>query len=174
MKKKIIFRKEEEERKRENSNERSERETRAVTSSVTTPQSCEMSGLADELLADLEDLSDAEYDTPPSNDVHMSDVEDTDAKNDADRDLVAAVGLVLEGGIRPADELDAEEVQRMQLGSIADVSKVARLEGSKRMTDILKASRVICDTFISSCCLGSGKVSSQSKLCRIYRSTRSS
>ncbi|ETW84547.1 hypothetical protein HETIRDRAFT_473222 [Heterobasidion irregulare TC 32-1] len=49
-----------------------------------------------------------------------------------------AGGLVLEGGVKPAEELDAEEVQRMELGGIDDVTKVAKLEGSKRMADILK------------------------------------
>ncbi|KAF5333081.1 hypothetical protein D9611_002310 [Ephemerocybe angulata] len=46
--------------------------------------------------------------------------------------------LVLEGGMRPADELDAEDVQQMELGGIEDVTKVAKLEGSKRMSEILK------------------------------------
>ncbi|KAG2124629.1 hypothetical protein DEU56DRAFT_963469, partial [Suillus clintonianus] len=46
--------------------------------------------------------------------------------------------LVLEGGIIPADELDAEDVQQMDLGGIEDVSSIAKLEGSKRMADILK------------------------------------
>jgi U4/U6 small nuclear ribonucleoprotein PRP31 len=138
--------------------------------------------LADELLADLEDLSDLEYDAPPSNEVHdMSDVQDSDddGKMDDDREQpVGAVGLVLEGGIRPADELDAQEVQRMQLGSVEDVSKVAKLEGSKRMTDILKASETprhsLSFPLFSSLCLGSRKVSSQPKPRRIHRSPRSS
>jgi hypothetical protein len=45
--------------------------------------------------------------------------------------------LILEGGVKPAEELDAEEVQRMELGTVDDVRKVARLEGSRRMTEIL-------------------------------------
>ena len=50
-----------------------------------------------------------------------------------------AVGsLVLDGGIKPAEELDAEEVQRMELGKVEDVRKVAKLYGSKRMNDIVK------------------------------------
>ena len=52
----------------------------------------------------------------------------------------AVGGLVLEGGIRPAEELDAEEVQRMELGQVEDVRKVAKLYGSKRMNDILRVS----------------------------------
>lgn len=45
--------------------------------------------------------------------------------------------LVLEGGIKPADELDVEDVQQMELGSVEDVTKIAKLYGSKRMNDIL-------------------------------------
>ncbi len=51
--------------------------------------------------------------------------------------------MVLEGGVKPADELDAEEVQRMELGAVDDVRKVARLEGSRRMTEILS----VCSLF---------------------------
>ncbi|EJD00962.1 Nop domain-containing protein [Fomitiporia mediterranea MF3/22] len=50
----------------------------------------------------------------------------------------AGTGLVLEGGVRPAAELDAEEVQQLELAGVEDVRKVAKLEGTKRMTDILK------------------------------------
>jgi U4/U6 small nuclear ribonucleoprotein PRP31 len=46
--------------------------------------------------------------------------------------------MVLEGGVKPADELDAEDVQKMELSGVEDVRKVAKLEGSKRMTDIIK------------------------------------
>lgn len=116
-----------------------------------------MSGLADELLADLEGLSGDEEDEiqpSPSNGVKrkaldddaMSDKsEDDDDDNDAggqeamgaDGKPIQVGGLVLEGGIKPADELDAEDVQRMELGAIQDVTKIAKLEGSKRMNDIL-------------------------------------
>jgi len=41
--------------------------------------------------------------------------------------------------VRPADEFDAEEVERMELGSIENVRSVAKLEGSKRMAEIIKA-----------------------------------
>jgi U4/U6 small nuclear ribonucleoprotein PRP31 len=118
-----------------------------------------MSGLADELLADLDGLSDGGEDyqeekndtstSPaagsPSNGVkrkaenlgsddEMSDYEEQE--EGADQQEIG--GLVLEGGVKPAEELDAEEVQRMELGGIADVSKIAKLEGSKKMVDILK------------------------------------
>ena len=115
-----------------------------------------MSGLADELLADLEGLSDGEEEqqeeqdqpeagpstsnglkrkAPADEDEEMSGGEGEG--NEADQKQ--AVGsLVLEGGMKPAEELDAEEVQRMELGGVEDVRKVAKLYGSKRMNDILK------------------------------------
>lgn len=116
-----------------------------------------MSGLADELLADIDDLSDGgaeEYEEPapiaaPStnngtNGLKRKAAEDADmseAEEDVEGEGVEADetgGLVLEGGMKPADELDAEDVQQMNLGGIQDVDSVAKLEGSKRMADILK------------------------------------
>ncbi|KAA1466266.1 Nop domain-containing protein [Dentipellis sp. KUC8613] len=112
-----------------------------------------MSGLADELLADLDGLSDdgeeykeeePEASSAPSNglkrkastsDIEMSGGEEEGAEQAEGKEVG---GLVLEGGVRPAEELDAEEVQRMELGGIDDVTKIAKLEGSKRMADILK------------------------------------
>jgi U4/U6 small nuclear ribonucleoprotein PRP31 len=35
---------------------------------------------------------------------------------------------VLEGSIKPADELDAEDVQQMQLGGVEDVRKNCKVE----------------------------------------------
>jgi U4/U6 small nuclear ribonucleoprotein PRP31 len=110
-----------------------------------------MSGLADELLADLEGLSDEEGEDyrhgedmsgpstlkrRASSDAEMSDGGEAEAEEEVD----IQVGLVLEGGIKPADELDKEDVQRMELGNVEDVSKVAKLDGSRRMIDTLKAS----------------------------------
>lgn len=113
-----------------------------------------MSGLADELLADIDDLSDdgAEESATPAapstsngtNGLKRKAVEDADmseAEEDAEGEEAEADetgGLVLEGGMKPADELDAEDVQQMDLGGIEDVDSVAKLEGSKRMADILK------------------------------------
>ncbi|KAI0770754.1 hypothetical protein BC629DRAFT_1291862 [Irpex lacteus] len=119
-----------------------------------------MSGLADELLADLDGLSEGEEDyqeepeqdqagpstsngtsngtkrkAPGDEDDDMSEGED---EAGAGEDGKGEVGLVLEGGVKPAEELDAEEVQRMELGNVEDVRKVAKLYGSKRMNDTLK------------------------------------
>jgi hypothetical protein len=117
-----------------------------------------MSALADELLADLEGLSegedeykeeeqDAQAEAGPSNGLkRKAPVEEDEdevmsegGEEAGGEDNKKAIGsLVLEGGIKPAEELDAEEVQRMELGAVEDVRKVAKLYGSKRMNDILK------------------------------------
>lgn len=132
--------------------------TSSLTS--TTRTHIEMSGLADELLADLDGLSEGEEDyqeepeqnqagpstsngtsngtkrkAPGDEDDDMSEGED---EAGAGEDGKGEVGLVLEGGVKPAEELDAEEVQRMELGNVEDVRKVAKLYGSKRMNDTLK------------------------------------
>lgn len=106
-----------------------------------------MSGLADELLADLEDHSGGEEQEEQNalkrkavdSDHDMSAEDDDDDQPDGPDGKRLEVGaLVLEGGIKPAEELDVEDVQRMELGAIEDVNKIAKLEGSKRMSDILK------------------------------------
>jgi U4/U6 small nuclear ribonucleoprotein PRP31 len=103
-----------------------------------------MSGLADELLADLEggeeqEESNALKRKAVDSDHEMSAEDDDDEQPDGPDGKHLEVGaLVLEGGIKPAEELDVEDVQRMELGAIEDVNKIAKLEGSKRMSDILK------------------------------------
>ncbi|KAH0587330.1 hypothetical protein H2248_006130 [Termitomyces sp. 'cryptogamus'] len=114
-----------------------------------------MTSLGDDLLADLEDLSDDNQDyeesetspnvpgpntlkrKAPNDDLRMSDDEDGEDDEGDEGDDQEIGGLVLEGGVKPAEELDAEDVQQMELGNIVDVTKIAKLEGSKRMTDIL-------------------------------------
>jgi U4/U6 small nuclear ribonucleoprotein PRP31 len=108
-----------------------------------------MSGLADELLADLEDHPGGEEqeEQQESNALkrkavdsdHDMSAEDDDEQPDGPDGKRLEVGaLVLEGGVKPAEELDLEDVQRMELGAVEDVNKIAKLEGSKRMSDILK------------------------------------
>ncbi|KAK0468049.1 uncharacterized protein EV420DRAFT_1502608 [Desarmillaria tabescens] len=103
-----------------------------------------MSGLADELLADLDGLSDAEEEYEEKNlrqrkaDDAGSDAETDDNEEEAGEGQQAVGSLVLAGGVKPAEELDAEDVQQMELGSVEDVTNIAKLDGSKRMTDLLK------------------------------------
>lgn len=109
-----------------------------------------MGELAD-LLADLEDSdndeemqdeNDAESQAGPSSRGVKRKAEGSDEEmsdNDPEGPKGREIGsLVLEGGVRPADELDADDVQQMELGAIEDVRKIAKLEGSKRMNDILQ------------------------------------
>lgn len=109
-----------------------------------------MSGLADELLADLEGFSDEgeDFEEEPGPSIAQTgtkrkategpDEDMSDEEGGEDGEGEQQVGLVLEGGMRPADELDAEDVQQMELRGIQDVSKIAKLYGSKRMNDILR------------------------------------
>ncbi|KAJ8595327.1 Nop domain-containing protein [Rhizopogon salebrosus TDB-379] len=112
-----------------------------------------MSGLADELLADIDDLSDGGDDeavpavqstTNNTNGLKRKATEDADMSEaegeveEGEGEAEGSAGLVLEGGMKPADELDADDVQQMDLGGIEDVGSIAKLEGSKRMSEILK------------------------------------
>ena len=123
-----------------------------------------MAETADDLLADLDDLDDNEVEEE-----HAEDEEETSKvagrKRKADEDVAMSdeeedglgngnangqgenVGIVYvpQGGVKPAAELDAEEVQRMELAGVDDVRKVAKLEGSKRMADILRVCSSGCD-----------------------------
>jgi len=98
--------------------------------------------LADELLADLDDMGGNDGDMEPNVQEDsapqpaQADGEDSDAEM-ANGDEEARAGLVLEGGVKPADELDEETVALMDLIGIQDVRNIAKLEGSKRMNDIL-------------------------------------
>ncbi|KZS94095.1 Nop domain-containing protein [Sistotremastrum niveocremeum HHB9708] len=111
-----------------------------------------MSGLADELLADLDGMSDEDEEEVPDqastsealqpprgvkreagSDIEMSGDEEDEGEGENE-----IGGLVLEGGVRPADELDEETVAQMDLMGVEDVRKIAKLEGSKRMNDVLK------------------------------------
>ena len=120
-----------------------------------------MSGLADELLADLDDLDDVggeEEEAPqpsPSTANGLkrkagSDDEMSDVEGGGEQGGSTISGLVLEGGVKPAAELDAEDVQRMELGGVEDVSKIAKLEGSKRMADVLHV-RVLLSILYHDC-----------------------
>jgi U4/U6 small nuclear ribonucleoprotein PRP31 len=103
-----------------------------------------MSALADELLADLDglseggDYSDTEDSPAGSTAPVAADVDMSDDEGAGGSEGTGEAALVLVGGVRPAEELDAEDVQQMELGTISDVATVAKLEGSKRMADILK------------------------------------
>ncbi|KIR32948.1 U4/U6 small nuclear ribonucleoprotein PRP31 [Cryptococcus deuterogattii MMRL2647] len=119
--------------------------------------------LADALLADLDGLSDDEAGSPsPGREASSSsmpppnlpnqgkrsasamEVGDGEGGEDEDEgddmkleDGTSAVGFVPEGGVRPADELDKEEVEKTDMKGVEDVKKVAKLAGSQKLQDIL-------------------------------------
>ena len=115
--------------------------------------------LADSLLADLDDLSDDEQPQqstsqagpssgsglmlpPPlplkslkrslEDDLQMNgEEEEEDGQGDV------SMGFVPEGGVRPAEELDAEEVEQSDLTGVEDVGKVAKLMMGTKLPEVL-------------------------------------
>ncbi|KAG8880451.1 U4/U6-U5 snRNP complex subunit prp31 [Tulasnella sp. 332] len=109
-----------------------------------------MSSLADELLNDLEDdTEEQEEETEQSQpqpggsslkrkaneDVDMSEEEADGEGEELTEDM--ADGLA-PGGIAAARELDMEEVENMDMEGVEDVRSVAKLEGSRKMVDVLQ------------------------------------
>jgi len=123
-----------------------------------------MSALADELTADFAELDEQELDeydedeqvdsTARQNgnrqrvtfdgdgDANMSDGEDEDAEFTDGPNGLNDKG-VMPGGVQPAEQLDPSTVQRMELAGVDDVSKVARLYGSKKMNDVMKVNHTL-------------------------------
>lgn len=117
-----------------------------------------MASLADELMNDLDDLGsgselDDELDAAmagPSGSngagQEQSGAGDADADGDQDGDGVdaAMAGLadgeahVPEGGVKPAHELDEDAVNAMDMSGVAEVTKVAKLQGGRTMRDVLQ------------------------------------
>lgn len=107
--------------------------------------------LADELLADFEEEGDFGYENErveeepeaptSSNQLKRKRSEQDAADEDGDEEM-QAVGdsktlAVPEGGTKPAEELDADEVQQMNMIKLADVTKVARLTSSPAFQSVL-------------------------------------
>lgn len=81
------------------------------------------------LAADLED------DDEDDGDTEMAEEEGDGVKLE---NGISAVGYVPEGGVRPADELEPEEVEKTDLKDVEDVGKVAKLLSGKKLSEILK------------------------------------
>ncbi|KAG9008896.1 U4/U6-U5 snRNP complex subunit prp31 [Tulasnella sp. JGI-2019a] len=105
-----------------------------------------MSSLADELLNDLEDGTEEQEEETEQHPVgnalkRKADNDDADMSEDEDNNDEPTEDLangVAPGGIAAARELDMEEVENMDLGGVEDVRSVAKLEGSKKMMDVLQ------------------------------------
>jgi U4/U6 small nuclear ribonucleoprotein PRP31 len=89
--------------------------------------------LADELLLDLQDLED---EGGPS-EYRDEEADFQPAQTDDVADQQSSVD-VPEGGVKPAEELDADEVQQMDMHVVADVNKVARLASLPAFQECLK------------------------------------
>lgn len=66
------------------------------------------------------------------------DDEDDDDAMDGDGDV--KVGFVPEGGVRPAEELDAADVEKTDLTKVEDVSKVSKLVNGRRLREVIDVS----------------------------------
>ena len=64
-----------------------------------------------------------------------------DEEDDAMEGEVGA-GFVPEGGVRPADELDAEDVENTDLTNVEDVNKVSKLVSGKRLREVVEVRHV--------------------------------
>lgn len=119
-----------------------------------------MTSLADELMNDLDDLGsgseeeDSAFATgthaesssstqPPLSTTSIKEEEASDEEGDVE--LSDEMYRVPEGGIKPAEELDQDQVDRMDLASIGQVNKVAKLYGGKTLKDVLQVSLVPFD-----------------------------
>jgi len=52
----------------------------------------------------------------------------------------ATMGYVPEGGVRPAEELDADEVEETDMTDVEDVGKVAKLMTGTKLPEVLAVS----------------------------------
>ena len=64
-------------------------------------------------------------------------MDDDDDDEDMEGTEGKTVGYVPEGGIRPAEELDAEDVENTDLTTVEDVGKVSKLMSGKRLKEII-------------------------------------
>lgn len=61
-----------------------------------------------------------------------------DDEEDDEMGAGGAVGFVPEGGVRPAEELDAEDVEKTDLTKVEDVSKVSKLVHGRRLREVIE------------------------------------
>ena len=112
-----------------------------------------MSSLANELLNDLDDGAEEEEEEQqdasnalpnPLKRKAGPDEMDEDEEDEED-EKPTLEGGVAPGGIAPAQELDEEEVAKMDMATVEDVRNVAKLEGSKRMMEVLQVRSIRVD-----------------------------
>lgn len=74
------------------------------------------------------------------------DADDGDEAMDGDGETLEngqrAAGFVPEGGVRPAEELDADDVEQTDLTSVEDVTKVSKLMTGRRLREVIEVSLI--------------------------------
>jgi U4/U6 small nuclear ribonucleoprotein PRP31 len=100
-----------------------------------------MSSLADELMNDLDSDSGGEEEQQPSagpsNGAGAELATEVAMEDDGPEVEVTDEMVIPEGGVKPTLELDPESVDAMEMSSVAEVGRVAKLAGSKQMKEIL-------------------------------------
>jgi hypothetical protein len=98
----------------------------------------------------LEDSLDAQPSTSGSSNL----ADDLMGSDDDEDEEMDAGGMELPaGGVKPTEELDKEVVEQMDLSDVKEVSKVAKLLGSRKLEEVLK----VCPPFqLNMSCLGVG------------------
>lgn len=111
------------------------------------------SDCADELLADLQDGDngneveggeideEAAYAQKQAQNAGSSAAVETEEQDEAGDTQM----LLPEGGVKPAEELDRDEVEDLNLKAIADVKKVAKLASSPAFQECVRVRRLVLD-----------------------------
>lgn len=104
-----------------------------------------MDDLENDLLADFDYEDDDQVDEQKPDAASLQQNGDAmDEDGASDEEAAAAEPLnVPEGGVKPADELDAEDVAKLDTASMANVSAVARLAGSSVFQEALQVSSLL-------------------------------
>jgi U4/U6 small nuclear ribonucleoprotein PRP31 len=79
----------------------------------------------------------------PASELLEEDMEEEDTDDIKLENGLSAAGYVPEGGVRPADELDADEVNKVDLSDVTDVGTVAKLHTGKRLKEVIEVCRML-------------------------------
>lgn len=122
----------------------------AKDAALPLPQHLAMSSLADELMNDLDSDSGGEEEQQPiAGPSSGAELATQVAMDDESPEVEVTDEMVVpEGGVKPTLELDPESVDAMEMSSVAEVGKVAKLAGSKQMKEVLT---VRCSSLTGRC-----------------------
>ncbi|GAA5952409.1 hypothetical protein JCM3765_001964 [Sporobolomyces pararoseus] len=112
-----------------------------------------MTSLADELMNDLDDFNsgsegeDQELEqqvggsastSQTTSQIKQEDLEGEEDDQDQDQEITDEMMQVPEGGVKPAEELDQDQVNQMDFAKVGKVGKVAKLYTGKILKDVLQ------------------------------------